>query len=63
MTGSRITCVMRPDAMLWPGPGALAAIYRRAIERFEAEKEGTVPGAPDDRKGLKHDPATPSIPS
>ena len=43
-------------------PGALSAIYSRAIQRYEQKQEGGPETASDDAmKGSKHDRAKPSI--
>jgi hypothetical protein len=47
MTGSRVTYPTHPAAP-WPGTGALAAIYGRAIERFEEARKGGPATAHDD---------------
>jgi hypothetical protein len=48
MTNTRSTRTTRPDATQWPGSGALAAIYARAIEHFQEETEDGPTTAPDD---------------
>ena len=47
-----MTCIPRSDATPEPGIDALAAIYLRAIERYQEAKEGgpTIT-APDSAKG------------
>jgi hypothetical protein len=54
-----ISSTPRPDTTPWPGNVALAAIYCRAIERFEEERKGGPSiTAPDDAmKGSMRDRA------
>ena len=62
MSRRPITYTPRPDATPGAEMDALASIYRFIVFESTASKKGTRPGAPDDRKGPKHDPATTSIP-
>ena len=41
---------------------ALATVYSRAIECYEAKEKGTRPGAPDDGTEIKEDSANAIIP-
>jgi hypothetical protein len=48
VSAARITHRPRSDTTQWPGPRVLAAIYARAIERFEEIEKATGAGGPDD---------------
>lgn len=50
MSSPRIAHTPRPDAAPRGESKALAAIYRRAIERYQECKKATRPGGPDDAR-------------
>jgi hypothetical protein len=51
----RVIYALRPDTTPWPITIALAAIYGRAIERFEEDKKGGPETALDEDEGNSDD--------